>query len=94
MLRLFLLPLQKNRPIKRSALPGGPILIQKRSGSSVLADYLNAVVVTAVSTDLMRCLQLAAVGALGKSRHVQLPNACASLVSSCFGYFSLGYCHV
>jgi hypothetical protein len=58
-----------------------------------LDDFLT-LVVAAMRANSVRSLQLATLGALGKSGHFQLPNVGASFILSCLGMFSLRYCHV
>lgn len=54
---------------------------------------LAAVVVTALLAHSVRQVQRTAFGASNETGSLQLPNGAAALVASCFGYFSLRYCH-
>ena len=57
-------------------------------------DNFSAFVETAVSTNSMGELQLAALSASAQCRGFQLLNVGTSFVSAGSGYFSLRYCHV
>ena len=54
----------------------------------------TAVVVTALLAHSVRQVQRTAFGACDESGGSQLPVRAAALVASCFGYFSLRYCHL
>ena len=54
---------------------------------------LAAVVVTALLAHSVRQVQRTAFGACNETGDRQLPVRAAALVASCFGYFSLRYCH-
>ena len=54
---------------------------------------LAAIVVTALLAHSVRQVQRTAFGASNETGSLQLPNGAAALVASCFGYFSLRYCH-
>ena len=54
---------------------------------------LTAVVVTALLAHSVRQVQRTAFGACNETGDRQLPVRAAALVASCFGYFSLRYCH-
>ena len=55
---------------------------------------LTAIVGTASLAGSVRQAGLAALRASNDAGDRQLPMGTASLISSCAGYFSLGYCHV
>ena len=65
------------------------------SGNVGLDDLdLTAVIGTALLAHSVRQAQSAALRASDDAGDRQLPVGTASLISSCAGYFSLGYCHV
>ena len=55
-------------------------------------DLLAAVVAASLANAVCKNI-LTALGALYHSGHSELPVVRASLVSACFGYLSLRYCH-
>jgi hypothetical protein len=72
------------------------IVILAMKGSLCLFFHLDdflALVVAAVRANSVGSLQLATLGALGKSGHFQLPNVGASFILASLGMFSLRYCH-
>ena len=54
---------------------------------------LAAIVSTALLAHSVRQVQRTAFRACDETGSLQLPNGAAALVASCFGYFSLRYCH-
>ena len=54
---------------------------------------LAAIVAAALLAHSVRQVQRTAFGACDESGGRQLPVRAAALVASCFGYFSLRYCH-
>ena len=54
---------------------------------------LAAIVVTALLAHSVRQVQRTAFRACDETGNRQLPVRAAALVASCFGYFSLRYCH-
>ena len=55
---------------------------------------LTAIVSTALLAHSVRQVLSTAFGACNETGHLQLPVRAAALVASCFGYFSLRYCHL
>ena len=55
---------------------------------------LTALVAAALGAHSVGQMQRAALGAGNETRSCQLPNGATPLITSCFGYFSLGDCHV
>ena len=87
---------RRNAKIKRGRILFFPSAFHKANLLfSVSLDCLDltAIVVTAFRAHSVRHMQRAALGALDQRRSGQLPDGAASLVASCFGYFSLRYCH-
>ena len=54
---------------------------------------LTAIVAAALLAHSVRQVQSTALGACNETGDSQLPGGTASLIASCFGYFSLRYCH-
>ena len=54
---------------------------------------LTAIVAAALLAHSVRQVQSTALGACNETGDSQLPGGAASLIASCFGYFSLRYCH-
>ena len=54
---------------------------------------LTAIVSTALLAHSVRQVQRTAFRACNETGDSQLPSGAAPLVASCFGYFSLRYCH-
>ena len=54
---------------------------------------LTAIVAAALLAHSVRQMQSTALGAGNEAGDCQLPHGATSLIASCFGYFSLRYCH-
>jgi len=78
--------------LKKAGVELHPPLPSKRLFSLHLNDFF-ALVVTAVRANLVRSLQLTALGAFGEPRNADFPNVGTSFVFSRFRRFSLWYRH-
>ena len=93
-------PQERNSAHRRKKLGGkNPSSLLKQACSHLFCDDglddldLAAIVVTALLAHSVRQVQRTAFGACNETGDRQLPVRAAALVASCFGYFSLRYCH-
>ena len=86
----FRLPFQDKKRGRRTASLSS---LSAKSLSFNRNDF-TAIVVAASLAGSVRQAGLAALRASDDAGDRQLPVGTASLISSCAGYFSLGYCHV
>ena len=82
----------------RKNYPMNSMEINMEMGGRILDAFpemkaLTAIVAAALLAHSVRQVQSTALGACNETGDSQLPGGAASLIASCFGYFSLRYCH-